>query len=761
MNTRQYKTRAVAAVAIVLSAVFAIAWTDGFRALERGIQSTAFALQSRAASGQLHVVEMDAASVGAIDRWPWPRSNYAKLVERLNAAGARTIVFDVDFSSASEPAEDRAFADAIARSDANVILPTFAQIAGFDNRRELDSLPISMLREHAMLGSVSVRPDSDGLVRNMLLGTVTQGTPRPSLSAKIAQRSGRAGQQFPIDYTIDPRSIPRHSFIAVANGRFDADAIRGKDVLIGATAIEMGDRYTVPTHGILPGVIVQALASETLYRGIPQDGGWLPLLVLAAFLSALLMVARTRQTVAAIAAIAATIVIGTHMLTVASFYVILQIAPALAMIAICAIVQTLLLIRDAAKIRRLIDDESRLPNALALTHDAGTNGQTYTVVARIENFDGLLSVVGANNTGFLINRVADRLRTVSGGAAIHRTSDRTLAWNSRLEHYELQDALSGLNAIMRSPIEIAGRHFDINLNCGVAESGALAHASHAASLAHDQGASWQYNEVAERAALEQQLSLMGELDQAIAQDELQVLFQPKLHLPTNRVTSVEALIRWHHPERGFLRPDSFIPLAEQSDRIADLTLYVLKQTIEDLKAWCAQGLTLKAAVNISARLVSSPSFIAAAENILQQTGVPRERLIFEVTESATMNDPEAAVKALDRFRALGIAISMDDYGTGQSSLTYLRNLPLSELKIDRSFVQFAHRDHNDGLLVRSTVQLAHSLGLQVVAEGVEDEECLDFLREIECDLAQGYHIGKPMEAERIAQTALEYLDQAA
>ena len=132
-----------------------------------------------------------------------------------------------------------------------------------------------------------------------------------------------------------------------------------------------------------------------------------------------------------------------------------------------------------------------------------------------------------------------------------------------------------------------------------------------------------------------------------------------------------------------------------------------------------------------------------------RTQVPRQRIIFEVTETATIADANCAVAALQRFRDLGIAISMDDYGTGQSTLTYLKQLPLSELKIDRSFVQFAHRDKGDAALVRSTVDLAHELGLSVVAEGVEDEECLAFLREVGCDYAQGYLIGKPMAASEI------------
>ena len=278
----------------------------------------------------------------------------------------------------------------------------------------------------------------------------------------------------------------------------------------------------------------------------------------------------------------------------------------------------------------------------------------------------------------------------------------------------------------------------------------ITEATHAASEALRLGTHWTYHQTAERAALERQVSLMGELDAALHRDEIHVLYQPKLHLESNRITSVEALVRWDHPTRGYLRPDLFIPMAEESDRITDLTLFVLRQTIEDLGNWCAQGLVISAAVNISARLIASPSFISAAEILLAGTGVPRHRLTFEVTESAAIADPDSAASALQKFRDMGIQISMDDYGTGQSTLSYLKRLPLSELKIDRSFVQFAHEDKNDALLVRSTLELAHGLGLKVVAEGVEDEACLAFLRQIGCDYAQGYLIGKPMPASELS-----------
>jgi EAL domain-containing protein (putative c-di-GMP-specific phosphodiesterase class I) len=265
------------------------------------------------------------------------------------------------------------------------------------------------------------------------------------------------------------------------------------------------------------------------------------------------------------------------------------------------------------------------------------------------------------------------------------------------------------------------------------------------------GELWQAHDEQAGEAADRELSLLGELDEAIDQGEIEVAYQPKLCLKTFRIVSVEALVRWNHPTRGFLPPDMFIPLAERNDRISGLTLHVLKQTIEDLAAWRAQGHPISGAVNLSAKLLTSPSFIADLQNLVAHSQVPATMLTFEVTESAAMSNTAEAAQALRAFQELGIGISMDDYGTGQSTLSYIKQLPLNELKIDRSFVQFAHQNRSDGVLVQSTVNLAHELGLKVVAEGVEDEACLAYLASIGCDMAQGYLVSHPLPAAGLAE----------
>ena len=747
--------RVLVACGLAIAVAFA-AWSGYFNAAENSLRLANFELADQPASGQVQIVEMDAASVDAIREWPWSREHYAKVIEQLDAAGVRSIGFDVDFSSRSNLEADARFASAIEQVGVPVILPTFAQASSFGEGRKLDSLPIEPIRDHAKLASVSIAPDADGFIRRMPLGTLTGGVPRPSMAAFFAERAGSVDASFPIDYSIAVDTIPRHSFIDIERGSFDASALAGRDVIIGATAVEMGDRYAVPRYGVIPGVVVQALATETLYRGQPQYGSWVLPLIVAAF-AAVAIMAATKLKRALMWAVSSAL-----MLVIAGFYaqttllIWFDVLPALALVALSGGLQGLAIVKQQISHNWRTDRETGLPNAVALQEQIEAGDAALVFAAFIDEFDTIKAVLGREDFALFLRRISERLESALGGSAIFRVDDRALAWQSTLDLHEVEECLAGLRALMRSPIEVGGRRVDVSLNFGVATTDndrAITNATHTASEAYRAGDLWRLHEAEQGDHLERQISLMGELDEAVRNADIKVFYQPKLDLKTNQITCAEALVRWQHRTRGMLPPNSFIPLAEESGRIEDLTLFVIRKTIEDLQQWCADGLVLGAAVNISAKLLASKSFVSRAEQIVQSEGVPLNRLTFEVTESAELDDPGASILALKRFKARGIAISMDDYGTGQSTLSYLKQLPLSELKIDRSFVRHAHVDRGDAMLVRSTVQLAHELGLKVVAEGIEEIECLDFLRSIDCDYAQGYYIGRPMGAVSLAEMA--------
>jgi EAL domain-containing protein (putative c-di-GMP-specific phosphodiesterase class I)/CHASE2 domain-containing sensor protein len=754
----QRESRSVTVLmACALALVVTIAAMAGaFRNAENRVEELSFSFLGRPASGQIHIIEMDAASMAGIRQWPWPREHYARVVGALDKAGARSISFDVDFSGAGDAAGDRAFADAIAAARAPIALPTFAQRAGAGDVRQLDSLPVPVLRENAHLASVAVKPDADGYVRHMPLGTITDKTPRPSLAAFVAGRSGAVGQEYPIDFAIDPASLPRHSFIAVERGLVPPGSLAGKDVIIGATAIELGDRYAVPGHGVIPGVIVQALAAETLAGGVPVESSWVLPLFLAALMSLAILAAQRRRAAmlrtSAVLAVALAGWLGARLIADMWF----EIVPACTLVLAAGAIRHVILTERTAAEKRRIDAESGLPNRLALDVRSAAADDRLFVAAQIDEFDALKLAVGGNDLGELLRRIADRLQVATGANAIYRTEERTLAWVSQLTVAELETQLAGIRALMRSPFDIAGRRLGVSLTFGVAGQDAgdpAAQAAHAASLAKRSGKFWRLHTAEEGETVNQQLSLLGELDDALRSGAITVLYQPKLNLANHRIDAVEALVRWNHPERGLLPPDCFIPLFEERNRIDDLTIAVLGKALEDMRIWCERGLTIGVAVNISAALLTSENFTNRALALVGRSGAPAHRLTFEVTESAQFEDVGKAIAALERFRATGIRISMDDYGTGQSALNYLKLLPLSELKIDRMFVAQAHVERGDAMLVRSTVQLAHELGLKVVAEGVEEPACLAFLEQIGCDHAQGYLVGRPLAADALAELA--------
>ncbi|MEP1420948.1 MAG: EAL domain-containing protein [Erythrobacter sp.] len=707
-------------------------------------------IASKTASGDLHLIEIDAASLAQSGKWPWPRDHYARLISQLNEAGARSVVFDIDFSSNATADGDEAFANAIAQAETQVVLPTFAQGASENADEEVEALPIPALRRNSSLASVSVRPDADARVRRMVFGTVTMETPRPSLSAQIAGVSGAVGQDFAIDFSIDPSTIPRHSFVDIERGDFDRSQLTGKDVLVGATAIELGDRYGVPTYGVVPGVTIQALAAETLKAGAMTELGFVPLVVLAILLSIFVVRSGSYLQVAVRTGVALVLLITVEAAAYHSARIVLEIMPAALLLIVAALLQTAWIVRVMLQKEALLDSATGMPNALAFerrVHD----GAEFTVTAFVKGFDSIRAVLGQDALGKFMDRLVDRMRSAHPISRVYRTDTRMISWVHTGDYRHLIDACEQIAFAMEKPLDVGGRRVDVHMSFGIASGADLVAASRAASHAGDEGKLWHAHEDAEAAIIEQRVSLMGELDEAIDADQLKVVYQPKLRLETNRIESVEALLRWQHPTRGFLRPDLFIPLAEETNRIDRLTLFVLRRTISDLLGWIEEGLDVSAAVNISANLITSERFISAAERVLKNMPVPSERLILEVTESAAMLDPEVAARNLERFRALGVLISIDDYGTGQSTLSYLQQLPLKELKIDRAFVQNAHKNRSDGLMVRSTIDLAHSLGLRVVCEGIEEQACLDFLRENGCDYAQGYLIARPMPPKDLTE----------
>jgi len=247
------------------------------------------------------------------------------------------------------------------------------------------------------------------------------------------------------------------------------------------------------------------------------------------------------------------------------------------------------------------------------------------------------------------------------------------------------------------------------------------------------------------------LTLIAELRHAINYDQLRLHYQPTIDIRTGKVLDLEALVRWNHPLRGLLPPDEFVPLAERTGLIRPLTEWVLNNALRQMAAWRDQGIKVGMAVNLSARNLQDPEFAGLLNGLLGHWNIPPQRLTLELTESAIMVNPERIAETLTALDLLGVRLAIDDFGTGYSSLANLRGLPVDALKIDKSFVMDMEDDENDAVIVRSTIDLAHNLGLTVTAEGVTTREILDLLTILDCDAAQGFHLSRPLPAEDVPE----------
>jgi EAL domain-containing protein (putative c-di-GMP-specific phosphodiesterase class I) len=250
------------------------------------------------------------------------------------------------------------------------------------------------------------------------------------------------------------------------------------------------------------------------------------------------------------------------------------------------------------------------------------------------------------------------------------------------------------------------------------------------------------------------LTLVSQVRKAIENQEFVLHYQPKVRLSDGRTTGVEALIRWEHPERGMIQPDEFIPLVERTVLLRPLTQYVLEEALHQWHVWSRRGLDVEIAVNLSPRSLLDAHLASEVDEVLRRWTTPSPALTLELTESFMMAESGRTIGTLSELSEVGVRLSIDDFGTGYSSLSHLKRLPIREIKVDRSFVTNMRRDGNDAMIVQATIDLGRNLGLQVVAEGVEDGTTGERLRELECDLAQGYHFSRPVPAAELT-TLLE------
>ena len=892
--------RPFALVALLVATVYLAGWFDF---IERHLLDLRASLANRPASGELVLITIDPGSLRALERWPWPRRYHAEAIARLTEAGAARIAYDIDFSSASTVLDDEALAKALAGAGAErIALPVFRQLRQTNDYRieAFDTAPLGLFHQHVSSASINVRPDSDGLVRRIERTAPWVDRFVPTMPIWLLDDPDLAPDQVLLDFSIDPRTLPRISFIDLLSGRFERAAIEGKRVLVGATAIELGDWISVPRHWGVPGPVLQALAFETLVQGraLRQVDGW------AVALASALIILLAGPRFARLPWRHGLVVLGGNLVLISGFATALQPLGAIAIETAPPVLGLLLafsvatLGRVEVQARALVGQVGALPATDDMMRQLVDN--TFDAIVTFEARGGILScnraaqrifglpapeIVGrpitlllpdtpsrtlkalaheggsrellaqhAHGQRFPVEATLSRMQVDETwvGIAILRDITQRKAQQAELERMALHDALTGLpnrtllsdriaQAIsaakradatmavllldldrfkdvndtlghqvgdllltevgprllqplretdtvarlggdefavllppptdlqaacrtaeriveeMSRPFWIEGLALEVGVSIGVslypshgeAANELLQHADVAMYAAKRSNLGFiVYSPEADTNSV-RQLTLTGELRRAIEEDQLTLCFQPKVDAASGTLAGVEALLRWHHPEHGNVPPAEFIHSAEQTGLIRPLTFWVLEGVLRQQEAWRRTGLDLNVAVNLSVKSLQDPELPNLLRQLLERWDTSADRLTLELTESALMVDPQAAMAVLKNIADLGCKLSLDDFGTGYSSLAYLQRLPINELKIDRSFVVAMTEDANAAVIVRSVVKLAKSLGLSVVAEGVEHEAALRRLRALGCDQVQGFLFGAAVSGDRI------------
>jgi EAL domain-containing protein (putative c-di-GMP-specific phosphodiesterase class I) len=699
-------------------------------------------IRPASASGKIVLLMPDKAEHGHESGWSWTRGELADLVRQLHRAGARRVAIDRVIGSRQNQAVPDDLAGALAQMPERSLVGTAFDVDPETGRRGVS--PVSEDIGHvAEAGLINQYFNAFGRVPAIPYRLTVRNKSYRGFAAILGSRDGSADEMAPINYAIDLRTIPVLSIATIARDS-EAGAIRGKTIIVASSEATMN----VFGEGRIPVAYAHALGAETLLRGRPVDLGWsIPFLFGLAAAGAIWF-GRRRGAYAALVISTSGGLFGPFWLESQQVFV-----DCMAGLLLVFAVAGIRLWRSVRRAGERANPLTGLPN-LAAFNSLQPDTASAVVAVRIVNYAELVSVVSVSERT-LVEQIVGRLNA-SGGASLFHGDGGLFAWIVPTGQVEnLGDQLDALHAFFLKPINVSGWQVDVSIAFGVDMSGSsdlaarFACALIAADEAAERGHRWKFYDSARLDEAEWNVSLLGKLEAAIHSGEVWVAYQPKVDVANRSVAGFEALVRWSHPERGAISPEQFVSVAEDHGRIDALTYFVLNDALALLKGLGPQRARLGVAVNLSVRMFERADFVANVRAALFQHGVEPGRLTFEITESAAATNEAEMLATIAQLAKLGTKISIDDYGTGYSTLDYLKKLGAAELKIDRGFVSGMERNRSDFMLVKATVDLAHSLGHSVVAEGVETSATLEMLRSLGCDIAQGYLIARPMPKAEI------------
>lgn len=731
---------------VLLSLLFGV--VEFGKPLDLALRNLRDKARAQPVSGKIVVVGIDDKALSNVGPWQWNRRELASLTDRLFKQGADRVFFDLYFQR-MEAKGDRQFIEVLDRHRGRVFVAS-----GLDNSStpgtsrpilpmpEIDSRTetVSVMRWiHYWNGATTVsyrRQFGDRVVRAM--------------EAAIAGVDGETGEEFPIDYSYRISSVPYVSAADVLTDSVRPGALKGKSVIVGVNSALLEDVFLAPGQGRVAGVFIIAVGAETLMKQRPIVLGWLPPWLFAVGVTAWFVLGRRRKLAMGVGALGIATLLGAPLaLEYKSIFV--DVAPALFLAVVTMIIVGWQRFGAAQQSQGAINPVSGLKTVNALLRE-GLSDPNILVAVRLRRYADIVSTLPPDSERDLLGQVVSRLAMGAGQAQLLHGDDGNFFWlMPEAELASVVDRFKALQLIFRNPIRVTDKSFDVDVFFGVDRevhmplSHRLASALAAAHAVAEEGGCWKIHDPSSTGAREWALSLLGELDQAIDAGDIWVAYQPKMELATGAIVGAEALVRWTHTTRGPIDPAEFVEMAERHGRIDRLTAFVLNEAARAAAAAIAYHPSFAISVNISPQLLATREVVDMVRRALRKHRLPASALVLEITETAAMLEGQTALKLLEELRAMGVELSIDDYGTGMSTLAYLRRIPANELKVDKRFAASLLSSPEDQAVMRSTVELAHTLGMKVVAEGVETAETLQMLRTMGCEIGQGYHIGRPME----------------
>ncbi|SMQ70266.1 EAL domain, c-di-GMP-specific phosphodiesterase class I (or its enzymatically inactive variant) [Devosia lucknowensis] len=760
--------------AMAMLVLLGLAYSGALASVDTRLSDWRLIASSVPATGSVVLVEIDSASLEEVGVWPWPRSLHADLLDRLMAAGVEDVAFDIDFSSSSTAFEDAQFTAALERAGGYARLAAFAQTDNTGVVRFSRPLPefaaqAEPVLVNVLLDPVTARTRSLPVAASDAIGTV------PALAVELARPQGELPPVLEIDFSIELAGIPRYSFVDVLYGRVDPARLAGRQVVVGASAIELRDFFNVPRYGVVPGPLLQVLAVETLKSGrILTNLGWLPGLAFTGLVALVLLLHRGRFNVA---------IIGLALLFCSAL------AEASALLAYSGagiLVRTAVLHTGLLMLFGLALADSGYAHLVArraaqqrlkflATHDPATgllsrqglvdlHAQQRTLILillQVQALDELRATLGHDIVEQLLAQIAGRLMR-TGYTHIARTAPANFALVAVDfdDAHRLAAAARDLASTLTDIYTVDSHTLHVDVLAGFAAGSAdpselLNQAEIALIHARSERLPARGFSRADQSALDRHRRLDSDLRQALSRDQLRLLFQPQVDLSDGRIVGVESLMRWEHPELGLVSPAEFIPLAEETGLIVELGRWILDRACSQAVAW---PVPISVAVNVSPVQFLRSDLIASVEAALSRSGLPPERLDLEITESSRVTDPSRVHDVMWHLQKLGVHLSIDDFGTGYSALSHFRDLPFDMVKIDQGFVR-DRKSESDRVLLAAIVELARKMGKQTLAEGVEDAETAAILRAMGCTFAQGYHFGRPLPEDALIALLLGQVEK--